>query len=69
LWHTFGLTHIPRPEDWPIMPVDMASFAFRPYGFLDQNPAMDVPESSQAHAVAGAGTSCCGGGDACTCGH
>ncbi|MGA9873432.1 MAG: primary-amine oxidase, partial [Rhodococcus sp. (in: high G+C Gram-positive bacteria)] len=22
LWHTFGLTHIPRPEDWPIMPVD-----------------------------------------------
>ncbi|WP_295010270.1 primary-amine oxidase [uncultured Microbacterium sp.] len=71
LWHTFGLTHFPRPEDWPIMPVDMAGFAFRPYGFLDQNPGMDVPESSQAHAVGdgATGSSCCGGGEGCTCGH
>ncbi|MDR6866234.1 primary-amine oxidase [Microbacterium resistens] len=81
LWHTFGLTHFPRPEDWPIMPVDRAGFTFRPYGFLDENPAMDVPESAQAHAVAGsagspgaagssgAAGSCCGGGDACRCGH
>lgn len=75
LWHTFGLTHFPRPEDWPIMPVDYAGFWFKPNGFLDQNPAMDVPESSQAHgAAAGAGAGagaggCCGGGDTCTCGH
>ncbi|MFE6995527.1 primary-amine oxidase [Microbacterium sp. NPDC057659] len=68
LWHTFGLTHIPRTEDWPIMPVDYAGFWFKPYGFLDVNPAMDVPESSQAHAVAG-GDGCCGGGDACACAH
>lgn len=67
LWHTFGLTHFPRPEDWPIMPVDYAGFWFKPYGFLDQNPAMDVPESSQAHTEAGSG--CCGGGAACTCAH
>ncbi|WP_460774696.1 primary-amine oxidase [Microbacterium sp. GXF7504] len=66
LWHTFGLTHIPRPEDWPIMPVDYAGFWFKPYGFLDVNPAMDVPESSQAHAGQGGG--CCGG-DTCACGH
>lgn len=63
LWHTFGLTHIPRPEDWPIMPVDYAGFWFKPYGFLDVNPAMDVPESSQAHA----GDSVCGPGEECTC--
>ena len=70
LWHTFGLTHFPRPEDWPIMPVDYAGFWFKPYGFLDQNPAMDVPESSQAHGKAGStGASCCGGGTDCTCGH
>ncbi|WP_353116120.1 primary-amine oxidase [Microbacterium sp.] len=68
LWHTFGLTHFPRPEDWPIMPVDTAGFRFRPYGFLDQNPAMDVPESSQAHGAPAAGGGCCEGG-ACSCGH
>lgn len=66
LWHTFGLTHIPRPEDWPIMPVDYAGFWFKPYGFLDVNPAMDVPESSQAHAAPDGG---CGMGADCTCGH
>lgn len=74
LWHTFGLTHIPRPEDWPIMPVDYAGFWFKPYGFLDVNPAMDLPESSQAHHVrAGQRESVadrgCGQGAACSCGH
>jgi primary-amine oxidase len=19
LWHTFGMTHFPRPEDWPVL--------------------------------------------------
>lgn len=66
LWHTFGLTHFPRPEDWPIMPVDYAGFWFKPYGFLDQNPAMDVPESSQAH---GSAHTSCGGGASCDCAH
>ena len=74
LWHTFGLTHIPRPEDWPIMPVDYAGFWLKPYGFLDRNPAMNLPESSQAHAVrSGSGEASadggCGQGAACTCGH
>lgn len=31
------------------MPVDYAGFWFKPYGFLDANPALDLPESSQAH--------------------
>ena len=26
VWHTFGSTHIPRPEDWPVMPVEHAGF-------------------------------------------
>ncbi|MFI5585960.1 primary-amine oxidase [Amycolatopsis sp. NPDC051758] len=42
-WHTFGLTHFPRPEDWPIMPVDHTGFKLRPVGFFDRNPALDVP--------------------------
>eukprot|EP00644_Phytophthora_capsici_P008134 jgi/Phyca11/554243/estExt2_Genewise1Plus.C_PHYCAscaffold_600071 len=44
VWHTFGLTHFPRVEDWPIMPVDYAGFGFRPDGFFDRNPTLDVPE-------------------------
>ncbi|KAE8888876.1 Histamine oxidase [Phytophthora fragariae] len=44
VWHTFGLTHFPRVEDWPIMPVDYAGFSFRPDGFFDRNPTLDVPE-------------------------
>jgi primary-amine oxidase len=45
LWHVFGLHHITRPEDWPVMPVDRASFWLKPWGFFDRNPALDVPPS------------------------
>ena len=46
LWHTFGLTHFPRPEDWPVMPVDTCGFVLKPYGFFDRNPTLDVPSTS-----------------------
>ena len=42
-WYTVGVHHIPRPEDWPVMPVTYAGFMLKPAGFFDQNPAMDVP--------------------------
>ncbi len=42
LWHTMGTTHIPRPEDWPVMPVHRMSFKLAPTGFFDRNPALDV---------------------------
>jgi primary-amine oxidase len=45
LWHVFGLHHITRPEDWPVMPVDRTSFWLKPWGFFDRNPALDVPPS------------------------
>ena len=47
VWHTFGVTHVPRPEDWPIMPVEYAGFTLLPVGFFDQNPALDVPSPSK----------------------
>ncbi|WP_345183265.1 primary-amine oxidase [Microbacterium panaciterrae] len=50
LWHSFGLTHFPRTEDWPIMPVDYTGFTLKPTGFFDQNPALDVPPSPSGHA-------------------
>ena len=43
LWYSMGLTHIPRPEDWPVMPVHKTGFKLSPNGFFDRNPAMDVP--------------------------
>jgi primary-amine oxidase len=48
VWHTFGLTHFPRPEDWPIMPVDTVGFNLRPEGFFDRSPVLDVPPSKPA---------------------
>jgi primary-amine oxidase len=49
VWHTFGTTHFPRPEDWPVMPVDYTGFTLKPVGFFDRNPALDVPPTSGAH--------------------
>ena len=44
-WHTFGLTHTPRPEDWPVMPVEYCGFHLIPVGFFDQNPTINLPPS------------------------
>ncbi len=43
LWYVFGIHHITRPEDWPVMPSDIISFWLKPSGFFDRNPALDVP--------------------------
>jgi len=43
VWHTFGPTHTPRPEDWPVMPVARCGFILKPTGFFPRNPTLDVP--------------------------
>jgi primary-amine oxidase len=43
VWHTFGTSHLPRPEDWPIMPCEYVGFSLKPAGFFDRNPSLDVP--------------------------
>jgi primary-amine oxidase len=43
VWHTFGPTHFPRPEDWPVMPVARCGFTLKPTGFFGRNPTLDVP--------------------------
>ncbi len=45
LWYVFGIHHLTRPEDWPVMPSDIVSFWLKPFGFFDRNPALDVPPS------------------------
>lgn len=42
-WYTFGSNHVVRPEDWPVMPVEMVGFTLKPAGFFDGSPALDVP--------------------------
>jgi len=52
VWHTFGPTHVPRPEDWPVMPVARCGFTLKPTGFFDRNPTLDVPPSAP-HCTSG----------------
>ena len=47
-WYTFGHTHIPRPEDCPVMPTAYIGFLLKPNGFFDANPSNDVPPSQPA---------------------
>ena len=43
LWYVFGVNHIPRLEDWPVMPATPVGFTLQPDGFFDRNPALDLP--------------------------
>lgn len=47
LWHTFGMTHNPRVEDFPVMPVEVTTISLKPADFFTKNPALDVPRSRQ----------------------
>jgi primary-amine oxidase len=58
LWYTFGHTHIPRPEDYPVMPAAYIGFLLKPVGFFDLNPANNLPPSTQK-VVSREGRSCC----------
>lgn len=64
LWHTFGHTHVCKPEDFPIMPVEYVGFKLKPNNFFNGNPAMDLPASkdgASVHAAGGASASASGG--------
>ncbi len=58
LWHSFGHTHVCKPEDFPVMPVEYAGFALKPNNFFAANPAMDLPGGRDAHSVQD-GAGCC----------
>lgn len=64
LWPTMGFTHNPRPEDFPVMPVEIHMIHIRPSGFFDKNPALDIPKPNQATSkstliAAEASSDCC----------
>ncbi|KAI0011419.1 copper amine oxidase [Xylariaceae sp. FL0662B] len=57
VWNVFGLTHNPRVEDWPVMPVEIHQFHIRPADFFTSNPALDIPSNRNESSVL---VSCCG---------
>lgn len=60
LWHSFGHTHVCKPEDFPVMPVEYAGFTLKPNNFFAANPAMDLPGGADPDSVQdGAAGSCC----------
>ncbi len=38
LWYVFGTNHLPRTEDWPVMPVERTGFHLKPVGLLRPQP-------------------------------
>ncbi|MBI4349702.1 MAG: tyramine oxidase [Elusimicrobia bacterium] len=40
LWYVLGVTHAPRPEEWPLMPAHRASVRFVPAGFYRRTPGL-----------------------------
>lgn len=45
VWYTLGVTHVARPEDFPVMPAAHASLRLAPKSFFKKNPALDVPDT------------------------
>jgi primary-amine oxidase len=43
VWYVFAHNHVPRVEDWPVMPAASIGFQLRPDGFFGGNPSLDVP--------------------------
>lgn len=47
VWLTYGMTHNPRVEDFPVMPSEVTTIKLTPSCFFEKNPALDVPQSTQ----------------------
>lgn len=61
---TLGTTHVPRPEDFPVMPAETVRLMLKPVNFFRRNPTLDVPSTADAQSTAagaanGNGASCC----------
>ncbi len=48
LYVQFGIQHVPRCEDFPVMPCEIMRVSLKPVNFFDKNPALDVPPSEQS---------------------
>jgi primary-amine oxidase len=46
VWYSLGMTHFPRPEDYPVMSSARLSVTFQPDGFFSRNPAVGLGQVS-----------------------
>lgn len=46
VWATMGFTHIPRVEDFPVMPVETHNIHLVPFNFFTKNPGLDLPQAN-----------------------
>ncbi|RCK55453.1 Peroxisomal primary amine oxidase [Candida viswanathii] len=44
-FHTFGITHFPSPEDFPVMPTEIFDLMLRPRHIFAESPVLDVKPS------------------------
>jgi primary-amine oxidase len=58
-WYTFGHTHVPRAEDYPVMPVAHIGFLLKPNGFFDMSPSNDLPVSDKKANASKSANGCC----------
>lgn len=67
VWHTFGSTHNPRIEDWPVMPCEKMTVGLKPVNFFGGNPGVDVAVSRQEvnQSVLFTGEEAGAGGEGC----
>lgn len=40
-WYTIGMHHVPRTEDWPVMPAVRRGVTLRPFDFFGGNPSLN----------------------------
>ncbi|MBI4943149.1 MAG: primary-amine oxidase [Actinobacteria bacterium] len=65
VWYSFGMHHVVRLEDWPVMPRSHVGFALQPFGFFDRNPTLNAPRPTPH----GGGHCASANGGACGCEH
>lgn len=60
VWYTFGMHHVVRLEDWPVMPRQNIGFRMEPHGFFDQNPTLNLPSTETTTTTTDAAQCCTG---------
>jgi primary-amine oxidase len=62
IWLTLSATHVPRVEDFPVMPCEVVEFHMKPFCFFDGNPGVDVPHNVNGATKLEGQAPCCAGG-------